>query len=165
MCVCVRVCSLLFLSSCPRPYLQRASFDSGPCENNVPLEFGPWPDHNHTPMLAKNTPRLHHPSPIPCWTPHSWIAHRRTSQDLPLSGSALKDPPYQGPPLQTSRIPLDSTGVDRFWNISGTLRNGAERLTIALWVRCVRKKKTLLARSGDDLDDRRPPPLPPKMQS
>ena len=77
---------------------------------------------------------------VQCWNPHPWIAQRRTSQDLPREGSALKDPQYQGPPLQEFREPP------------------VERLTIALRVRCVRKK-TLLARSGDDLDDRGPPSL------
>ena len=42
-------------------------------------------------------------------------------------------------------------------------RPGADRLTIEQRVRCVRRKKTLLARFGDDLGD--PRPASPKMQS
>ena len=61
---------------------------------------------------------------IQCWTPHPWFAQRRTSQDLPREGSALKDPQYQSPPLQEFR------------------ETPVERLTIALRVRCVRKKRS-----------------------
>ena len=93
---CVRACVCVFfffLSSCPRPCQQRALFDSSSCDKNVPLDPGPRLDHNHTPVLAKNTSRLHHPSPIfiPCWTPRP--------------GSPTAGPPrishYKAPHLRT----------------------------------------------------------------
>ena len=43
-----------------------ATLATGSCENNVPLDLGPWLDHNHTPLLAKNTSWLHRPSPPIC---------------------------------------------------------------------------------------------------
>ena len=80
--MCEFLCTYSASLFCLQPYLQRALFDSGSCEKNVPLDLGPWLDHNHTPVMAKNTSRFHHPS-----TP-----------------DAMLTPPFHCPPPQVAKL-------------------------------------------------------------
>ena len=133
-------------------------------KKNVPLDLGPWLDHNHTPVMAKNTSRFHHPS-----TPDAMLTPPFHCTPLPPSCKADRIPAPHGnfllvagwaPRLLLSFAYLGgggAVGFPRWRSIShfGGTRGRAEVHNVALTL-CpkITKERFFFARTGPQNEER-----------